>query len=293
VPLAEGSGLGWLDGFDELMCRCGLESNGAPEFDEKGNVRWPLHGRLANLPAHKAEIRIDGATGEIVIVGEVDESRLFGNKLRLRTTYRAKAGEAKLSVRDEITAIGAGPSDLQLLYHINLGEPLVTPGARITAPIRKLMPRTPAAAAALNTWQDYGPRQLGAPEQVYFTELAADAQGQTQVVLAAASRQQGVSLGFNVRQNPYFILWKNPQESADGYVTGLEPAINFPNPRSFEAAQGRVRKLAAGETFVSELTLEPLSGAERVAAEVAAVERLAAGVTPEILPQPGGSWVAP
>ena len=31
VPLTDPSGLGWLEGFDELMCRCGLESNGAPD----------------------------------------------------------------------------------------------------------------------------------------------------------------------------------------------------------------------------------------------------------------------
>ena len=36
VPIAEPSGLGWLDGFDELLCRCGLYSNGAPEFDARG-----------------------------------------------------------------------------------------------------------------------------------------------------------------------------------------------------------------------------------------------------------------
>ena len=37
VPLADPSGLGFLDGFDELIVRCGLESNGAPEFDERGD----------------------------------------------------------------------------------------------------------------------------------------------------------------------------------------------------------------------------------------------------------------
>ena len=33
VPLGEPSGIGWLDGFDELVARCGLVSNGAPDFD--------------------------------------------------------------------------------------------------------------------------------------------------------------------------------------------------------------------------------------------------------------------
>ena len=39
VPLMEPGGLGWLDGFDELLARCGLESNGAPEFDAAGRLR--------------------------------------------------------------------------------------------------------------------------------------------------------------------------------------------------------------------------------------------------------------
>ena len=38
VPLAEASGLGWLDGFDELVARCGLVSNGAPDFDATGRL---------------------------------------------------------------------------------------------------------------------------------------------------------------------------------------------------------------------------------------------------------------
>src|SRR5713101_8164821 len=42
-------GLGWLSGFDEWRCRCGLASNGPPE-DDGGPLT--LHGRIANLPAH-------------------------------------------------------------------------------------------------------------------------------------------------------------------------------------------------------------------------------------------------
>ena len=45
VHLWEPSGIGWLDGFDELLVRCGLDSNGAPEFRPDGRLRYPLHGR--------------------------------------------------------------------------------------------------------------------------------------------------------------------------------------------------------------------------------------------------------
>ena len=61
VPLMEPGGLGWLDGFDELLVRCGLESNGAPEHDaETGRLMYPLHGRIGNKPAYKVELTVDG-----------------------------------------------------------------------------------------------------------------------------------------------------------------------------------------------------------------------------------------
>src|SRR2546425_2475390 len=49
VQLEDRGGLGWLAGFDELLCRCGLASNGPPGDD--GKTRLTLHGRIANLPA--------------------------------------------------------------------------------------------------------------------------------------------------------------------------------------------------------------------------------------------------
>ena len=77
VPIGEYSGLGWLDGFDELLVRCGLESNGAPEFDEQGRVRYPLHGRIANKPARKLTLTADDATGELSLTGVVEEVVFF------------------------------------------------------------------------------------------------------------------------------------------------------------------------------------------------------------------------
>src|SRR5215831_18381514 len=71
VPLMEPTGLGWIAGFDELLCRCGLESNGAPEWDERGRLVWPLHGRIANLPARELSVTVDGDGGEIAIRGVV------------------------------------------------------------------------------------------------------------------------------------------------------------------------------------------------------------------------------
>ncbi|HEX3870631.1 MAG TPA: DUF4432 family protein, partial [Pirellulales bacterium] len=84
VPLFEPSGIGWLSGFDELLVRCGLESNGAPQFTDGGHLQYPLHGRIANLPAHHVEASFDPQSRTLAVTGVVDEARLFGSKLRLR-----------------------------------------------------------------------------------------------------------------------------------------------------------------------------------------------------------------
>ena len=91
VPLAEPSGLGWLDGFDELLVRCGLESNGAPEMHPNGSLHYGLHGRIANRPAHFVELSADGDTGEISLVGAVAETRFLLHNLRLTTTLTTPA----------------------------------------------------------------------------------------------------------------------------------------------------------------------------------------------------------
>ena len=102
-------GLGWIDGFDEFLTRCGLESNGAPEFDDNGRLRYGIHGKIANIPAHKVEVAIDGDAGRIAIHGTVDEARLFGAKLRLETSIETKVGRPAIVVRDTITNLSASP----------------------------------------------------------------------------------------------------------------------------------------------------------------------------------------
>jgi galactose mutarotase-like enzyme len=282
VHFNEASGLGWLDGFDEFLVRCGLESNGAPDFKPDGTVRHVLHGRIANIPAHKVEVAIDGDSGELAVSGVVDEARLFGNKLRLVSTISTQVGRLGMTVSDVVTNISAEPSELELLYHVNFGAPLVGPGAKVVVPVQKIAPRDAEAVANLDEWDTYGPETPGSKEAVFFFELAADAAGQTQTLLRNASSDKGVSLKFNKNQLPCFTLWKNRQAAADGYVTGLEPSINFPNRKSFEKEKGRVAVLAPGESRSFEVRIEVHPDANSVAEAERAVAILQRGISPKI-----------
>ena len=101
-------------------------------------------------------------SGEIAVRGTVDEARLFGNKLRTFSTVSTKVDQAWLTVTDEITNVSAEPGQLELLYHINFGPPLVS-RCRVVLPLKKIAPRDAVTAADVPTWDIYGPERPARP----------------------------------------------------------------------------------------------------------------------------------
>lgn len=290
VPLDEASGIGWLSGFDELVCRCGLEFNGAPEWSPDGKLKHTLHGRIANRPAHILCAAIDTDRRQMEVTGVVDEARLFGNSLRLTSTVRTTFGSPRFTIIDEITNPWSLPADLELLYHINIGPPLAAEGSRLDAPLEVMAPRNETAIASIDTWQSYAAPRPGAPENVLYMQLAADHDQQTGVLLTGPDGERGVSLRFRRDQFPYFALWKNPISYSDGYCTGLEPCINFPNGKSFEQAQGRVARVAPGKTRRFEIEMEIHADAAGVQAAKARIAEQSRGVQPTIYRTPRPEW---
>lgn len=254
VNALERGSIGWLYGFNEWLCRCGLDANGPPTGD--GAAHSTLHGRIANIPAHRVSVEIDNeGSGNLAVTGVIDETTLFGPCLRLTSTVKTAAGSNRITVIDEITNLRGTNADVELLYHINQGAPLLGAGAKLVAPVTEMCPRNARAAEGLDTYDTYLGPTAGFAEQVYFFDLATDHSGRTGILLKNAAADQGLSLSWNKQQLPYFIQWKNTQAAADGYCTGLEPSTNYPNPKGFEKEKGRVISLPPGETYRIEIEI--------------------------------------
>jgi hypothetical protein len=282
VRPGERGGIGWLAGFDELLCRCGLASNGPPgedvHTDATGHIqRTPLtlHGRIANLPAQAVEVRVSlDPPFELSVSGEVEESALFCPQLRLNTTYTTIPGSNRLVIHDIVTNRAARPAEMQMLYHCNFGSPFLEAGSRVHAPIREMAPQTPRAAEGIDTHDTYAGPMVGFAEQVYLYDLLADARGHTLVLLVNAAADRAVALRFHRQELPCFTVWKNTGAIEEGYVTGLEPATNYPNFKSFERQQGRVPVLPPGGRWECRWTLEVADNSAAVAALMAEVATL-------------------
>ncbi|MDO5553144.1 MAG: aldose 1-epimerase family protein [Planctomycetia bacterium] len=290
VPLSDPSGLGWLDGFSEWFVRCGLECNGSPEFNENGTLRYPLHGYIANIPARRVKVMFDTETGEITVTGVVEETRALGKRLAIQVSYTTVAGSSKLVVKDRVLNRSSVPSEFQLLYHINIGRPFLTPGAKVEIPFEEMSPRNADAAAQLTEWALYHDEKPGEPETCYYFDLAQDRTHRTKVMLVNAKGNRAVTLGFSREQFPCFTLWKMQRPNGDTYVTGLEPSVNYPNQRSFEKANGRVIPLGPGEAREFEIEIEILHNPGEIAESLHYIKRLQAGAAQKILPTPNPKW---
>jgi hypothetical protein len=283
VNSADRGGIGWLTGFDEWLCRCGLASNGPPgedvHTDRLGGERrdgLALHGRIANQPAYYVEVRVGlDPPYELSVTGQVEEGGLFYPHLVLTTTYTTIPGSNRLVIHDNIENRAAQVAEMQLLYHCNLGQPLLEAGSRIAMPIREVAPISPRAAEGIDTLDAFTGPMPGFSEQVYCCDLLGDAAGRTLAMLYNHAQDRGIALRFNRQELPCFTVWKNTSALEDGYVTGLEPATNFPNFKSFERQQGRVVNLPAGGHWETTWSIEihdSIAGVAGVLAEIVSVQ---------------------
>jgi galactose mutarotase-like enzyme len=290
VSLAEPSGLGWLDGFDEWICRCGLESNGAPDFNEQGQLLYPLHGRIANQPARYVELTLED--DRLALRGVVEECRFHFQKLRLTTTVTTRLNQASLQIEDRVENLSASEATLQMLYHCNFGAPLLGAGAEVVVPAERIVPRNDWAAAGLGHWSTYSAPTPGMTERVYFMRMLADKQQRTLALLRSSDGQRGVSVHWNAAQLPCFSLWKNETALEDGYVTGLEPGTNFPNPRRFETDQGRVVRLGPRQSYKMTLDIQAHVSPADLQPIVDRIATIQQGRSPELVDRPDPLWCA-
>ncbi len=256
INLESRDGLGWLEGFNEWMVRCGLEFAGHPGTDEFINntgspatLNLTLHGKIQNIPASSYEVVIDPAPPyRIRIRGTVYEKFFYGPKLKLVTEISTVPGSDTFQISDQLTNEGAFAQEFQLIYHGNYGSSILEEGATVFCPTRSVTPMNDHAAKGIDNWKTYKGPTPGFIEEVYLLEPQSDGESNTLALLANADRTLATSVRWNLSELPYLTIWKNTAALEDGYVTGIEPATGYPFNRKIERKYGRVPMIQPGET---------------------------------------------
>ncbi|MFQ6095479.1 MAG: aldose 1-epimerase family protein [Candidatus Bathyarchaeia archaeon] len=294
VNLEARGGLGWLDGFNEWIVRCGIENFGAPGPDvitdnmgNKKEVMLTLHGKIANIPASIVKARIGlEEPYELGVTGVVHERSMFGSNFRMDTEITTTPKGNSIKIVDTIRNLRSVPDEMQILYHCNYGSPFLEEDSRLVAPIQEVVPRDPRAAEGIKEFELFGPPEAGFVEQVFFFRLKGDEEGRTLVMLVNSDETKAVSISFSVKQLPCFTLWKNTNSLGEGYVVGLEPGTSYPNTRAFEREHNRVVQLQPGENYRSEINLSVHLGSDDVQRVKERIDEIGKGIEPKIFDKP-------
>jgi hypothetical protein len=269
VNVAANKGHGWLAGFNEWMCRCGLESIGPPEGGAS------LHGRIANLSAHFVSCTVDDeGAGRLSVRGIVEETALFGPKLRMESVVASDAGSSVLEVEDVILNCSDEPTAIQLLYHFNFGPPWLGAGARVHAAVSEVAPYDLHSSQHIDRWIECDAPAPGAVQQCYLLKPLPIAPGTGGIMLVNAGGDRAVEIRFGLDELPCLTLWKYFAGERDGYVIGLEPGTSYPNLRSQESQAGRVRRLDPGEDVKLRCTFRALTDKAAILDSVCRYEQL-------------------
>ncbi len=272
--------LGWVRNWGGgLLTTCGLDHALFGATDTAEQYHWPakqtesfgLHGRVSSRPAKLVGYghRWDGDDCTLWAEGEVLQASQFGEHLLLRRRIEARAGASNFTIHDEVENVGWDPTPHMLLYHINIGFPVVDQGAEILVPTRSVSSRDDNATD--------GYRMLDAPapnhyEQAFIHDVIAEADGKVPVGIVNRARGIGAYEIFNNRQLPVHFVWRMLGEGS--YVVGIEPSTNLPAGRLDARERGELIILKAGEKRVYDIELGALSGAadlDRFASRVAAL----------------------
>lgn len=294
VNLNSRQGLGWLEGFNEWMVRCGLEFFGAPGTDQfidntgkKAKMDLTLHGKIGNIPASQVEVIIERQPPyRIRIQGRVEETCMHGPKLELWAEIATVPGSNTLRISDKVTNRSAIEQEFGILYHANYGTPLMEEGTRFVAPVRQVTPINEHSALDVSAFDSYHGPTPGFAEQVYCLSLWADKNNFTKVMLRNAASDKAVSMAFSTEELPYFTLWKNPVAYEDGYVTGLEPGTGYSLNRAIERKFGRVPKLAPHQSRSFTIDFSLHDNKEQVGAVAADIAKIQSGRKTQINKKP-------
>lgn len=242
----EPENFGWLRGFfGGLLTTCGLITIGQPSIDEGKNLG--LHGRFSYLPAEKVRIKEEWKEEEylIEVEGEVRESAVFGENILLQRKITTRMGERKLWIEDKVVNEGFEETPHMVLYHINIGFPVVAKGARLLTPSEEVIPRDEEAEKGKEEWGIFSLPIKGYKEKCYYHRMREDSQGLVHCALINEKIDLGVYVIYPKKELPWFVEWKMMGEGI--YVVGMEPGNALVEGRAREREEGRLKFLKPGE----------------------------------------------
>ncbi|MBO0790656.1 MAG: aldose 1-epimerase family protein [Ktedonobacteraceae bacterium] len=247
----EKDGREWNRSFEGgLLATGGLTYMGKPNVDE--GEALGLHGRISSTPAEllRSEAVQTNDTYELMFQGRVRQSSAIGEHITLTRTIRTSMGINRISIVDEITNEAFSPVEHMVLYHFNLGFPLISETCRIHIPEAQTR-RWIQGSGPLEGWDRFKEPSDRAPT-VLLHEGVQDENGwiqisvENEVLLNNREQTLRVCICYPREACPFLSQWQNSTRGE--YVLGLEPGNTSTEGRALHRKRGTLPYLQPQET---------------------------------------------
>lgn len=243
----EKKGNGFLKSFTAgFFTTCGFDAVGSPCTDNGEEL--PLHGTISNTPCESWYSFVEG--DKIFIRLKVRDASLFSHKFVLEREYVCSLLKNEICLTDKIKNIGTSSEPFEVLYHCNMGYPLLSETAEVKIPSKGVEPRNEHAKEGIENCLVMEKPQRGYEEKCYYHALSGD----TCVSIYNKSINKGVNIKYNAEELKYFTEWKMMGEGE--YVLGLEPGNCLPDGRDVMRKKGILEEIAPNEEKVYHIKFE-------------------------------------
>ena len=241
-------GLALLRSFDGFLVTCGLDHYGAPasgsadpyNYPLRTRMSHPLHGRISSTPATLRGYGLETGAAHPYFWAEADirQAALYAEVLVLRRRIEAPLFEPLIRMRDTVANAGWRPSRHAMLYHFNVGYPLLDQQSVLTGSFSE------AAKAA---FQAAPPIPAEVIKELFEVETTAgDCEGWAHAGLSNPALNGGVALdiAYSAATLPGLGLWRAYQSGI--YAVGLEPLTGIAPDDAGYQGPGTPNYLEAG-----------------------------------------------
>ena len=236
-------GSNWLNSFTAgFLTTCGLNGVGTPCNDNGEDI--PLHGSIANTPCDQAYFfeEPNGDKIDLVVRTITKDETIFGRKLRLSREIRVSTEENAFTITDTIENTGDKVEPFEILYHMNMGYPLLDEDSIITIPSNEVLPRDDHAAEDIENWMHMEKPTANYQERCYYHKFD---KGDTTVSIEQPKLNTKLSIMYDSTNLDGFVEWK--MMGVRDYVLGLECGNCYPDGRDVMRKTGMLKFLQPGE----------------------------------------------
>ena len=220
-----------------LFFTCGLSNVGPAEENQIS------HGLLRSTPAENISVDCFWRDDEYVIKisAQMRQAQLFGENMVLRRTIETVYGNSDINIYDEVINEGFKTEPCMILYHFNVGYPLLCENSTISISSDDIIPRDDVAKAGLLTSANIIAPVDNKPEEVFYHNLA-----QEKSFASIENGKMQFKIEFNKSELPFFTQWKS-MASGD-YALGLEPGNCHVQGQTKEKERGTLEYLKPMQT---------------------------------------------